>query len=628
MTASSIEISPPDEVIIGGVPDQPFEIALQVQAGMSIDIDHYPSDVSVVEIGTGSGGGAGSPGDSAYQVWLDAGNSGTVEDFIAYLIGPAGAPGDPGEKGDPGPPGADGEQGPAGPAGADSTVPGPQGETGPQGPVGPKGDTGDTGPAGPEGPVGPKGDTGDTGPQGETGPVGPEGPGGPQGIQGDPGPKGDTGDEGPQGIQGPAGPQGPAGADGADSTVPGPEGPAGPTEVSGDDGNVATLGSDGKVFVPPSAGDSWTAPNYASESLPEAAPVGEIAFDTDTQRLVVKSGTPWKQYLTQDDLPAPTGIPRSTSSPHSVSGEQGDLYITTLGADPPQMPGLWINTTFEGTGTEWKQFATTDVLDWHIYEDANPHPQYLKASGQITDISAGHTEELYTIRVTGDGGDTGAWIDRNSKWFRMNDLDSYRRVQWDNEYLEWRGAPARNNTVGWRIFTREQSSDATRNMTVPIMEMQADRNTRTRLWAVMPNGGVLHPRSDTTAGSQWTTDFTGTLETTHPDIAQHKINGVVRAWSNEWGAIRGRNPYTSWADSLVRGVINDGDYVNGGNFMELADRRTGRASDTLWGVRWQDGRMTQGGNLVGAVYTLESGQTEVDIPSTLPAGTLIVRKTA
>jgi hypothetical protein len=51
--------------------------------------------------------GAGLPGESAYQAWLDAGNAGTQADFLASLVG------DPGPQG---PPGAPGGQGPAGPA--------------------------------------------------------------------------------------------------------------------------------------------------------------------------------------------------------------------------------------------------------------------------------------------------------------------------------------------------------------------------------------------------------------------------------------------------------------------------------------------------------------------------------
>jgi len=107
-------------------------------------------------------------GLSAYEVAVAEGYEGTVDEWLASLVGP---------------------QGPQG----------PQGATGATGPQGPKGDTGATGA------TGPKGDKGDTGATGATGPTGPQGPKGETGATGPTGPKGDTGPTGPQGPQGPAG---------------------------------------------------------------------------------------------------------------------------------------------------------------------------------------------------------------------------------------------------------------------------------------------------------------------------------------------------------------------------------------------------------------------------------------
>lgn len=113
----------------------------------------------------GKDGTNGIDGKSAYQIWLDAGNTGTEEDYLISLKGEKGETGAQGEKGD-------------------------TGEVGPQGPKGDKGDTGE------QGIPGEKGDAGATGPQGPKGDTGEQGP---QGIQGEVGP------QGPQGIQGPAG---------------------------------------------------------------------------------------------------------------------------------------------------------------------------------------------------------------------------------------------------------------------------------------------------------------------------------------------------------------------------------------------------------------------------------------
>jgi hypothetical protein len=83
-------------------------------------------------------GPTGPQGDSAYQIWLSLGNTGTATDFINSLTGPAGAQGPQGLQGTQGPQGADGPQGPAGPQG----IAGPAGSQGPQGIQGPAGSNG------------------------------------------------------------------------------------------------------------------------------------------------------------------------------------------------------------------------------------------------------------------------------------------------------------------------------------------------------------------------------------------------------------------------------------------------------------------------------------------------------
>lgn len=119
----------------------------------------------------GIDGTNGVDGASAYQVWLDQGNTGTELDFIASLKGEVGPQGPQGIQGLPGINGSDGAEGPQGPAG-------PQG---PQGIQGIKGDTGEQGIQGPQGPTGPQGIQGIQGPQGEPGTTGLPGVGVPAG---------------------------------------------------------------------------------------------------------------------------------------------------------------------------------------------------------------------------------------------------------------------------------------------------------------------------------------------------------------------------------------------------------------------------------------------------------------
>ena len=102
----------------------------------------------------GPAGEKGPQGYSAYAAWrtLEGNENGTVEEFIESLRGPAG------EKGEMGPQGPAGEQGPQG----------EQGPEGPQGPAGEKGEMGPQGPAGEKGEMGPQGPAGEKGEDGRT----------------------------------------------------------------------------------------------------------------------------------------------------------------------------------------------------------------------------------------------------------------------------------------------------------------------------------------------------------------------------------------------------------------------------------------------------------------------------
>ena len=133
----------------------------------------------------------GATGKSAYEVWVDLGNTGTEQDFLDSLVG---------------------ETGPIGPIG----------ETGPIGPIG------ETGPIGPIGETGPVGPIGETGPVGEQGLPGTNGTDGTNGIDGEDGLSayqiwlnlGNTGTEQDfiNSLEGPVGEQGLPGTNGTDGT--------------------------------------------------------------------------------------------------------------------------------------------------------------------------------------------------------------------------------------------------------------------------------------------------------------------------------------------------------------------------------------------------------------------------
>lgn len=81
---------------------------------------HKPFTIGAVETGA-----RGEPGKSAYEIWKEQGNDGTIEDFLNSLRGKQGRPGIPGVKGDKGDPGERGATGATGATGA----PGKNGQT-------------------------------------------------------------------------------------------------------------------------------------------------------------------------------------------------------------------------------------------------------------------------------------------------------------------------------------------------------------------------------------------------------------------------------------------------------------------------------------------------------------------
>lgn len=114
-----------------------------IESGHSLAVN-YISDTSFSLVatkqnsGTGGQGEKGDPGDSAYQIAVKNGFTGSETEWLASLNGETGPQG---PKGDTGPQGPKGDTGDTGPQG-------PQGETGPQGPKGDKGDKGDPGESG------------------------------------------------------------------------------------------------------------------------------------------------------------------------------------------------------------------------------------------------------------------------------------------------------------------------------------------------------------------------------------------------------------------------------------------------------------------------------------------------
>jgi hypothetical protein len=315
-------------------------------------------------------------GDSAYDVAVKNGFTGTEAEWLLSLVGIQGIPG---PQGNIGPAGSAGAQGPIGPVGPSGTVTieglvyrgvwtilvpalfeygdvvsydggsyvrvvtgstdngtvtpndnsdwvllaaqGADGPTGPQGPAGGIGPQGPTGGNGPAGPTGLKGDTGAQGPQGEQGVQGADGP---AGIQGDKGDKGDIGNTGATGDVGAVGPQGPIGLTGLQGLTgsAGAVGSTGPQGVKGDAGPVGPAGLEWKSsWVANASYDKDDAVGYADSSWFCLLTHSGISTPPDSDP------TRWALLASQGAIgpQGPTGAAGATGSqgPQGVQGPAG-----------------------------------------------------------------------------------------------------------------------------------------------------------------------------------------------------------------------------------------------------------------------------------------------------------------
>lgn len=117
------------------------------------------------------------------------------------------------------------------------------------------------------------------------------------------------------------------------------------------------------------------------------------------------------------------------------------------------------------------------------------------------------------------------------------------------------------------------------------------------------------------------------LLATQPNLSEVKINGIVRSWFNEAGFFRGRQHYVDYADALVRGVIEEGDFTGltngGGNWIELVTRLVPDGpARKLWGVRWSNGKVVRNGVEVPDLWM--RGSASSALQSEMPAGTVLV----
>lgn len=88
--------TPTVQVTGNGAAANPYVMTVRISAdsGNALTVG---SDGGLFSSGGGGGGGTPGPaGKSAYDLWLEEGNTGTVSDFLDSLVGPPGPAGPPG----------------------------------------------------------------------------------------------------------------------------------------------------------------------------------------------------------------------------------------------------------------------------------------------------------------------------------------------------------------------------------------------------------------------------------------------------------------------------------------------------------------------------------------------------
>lgn len=229
------------------------------------------------------------------------------------------------------------------------------------------------------------------------------------------------------------------------------------------------------------------------------------------------------------------------------------------------------------------------------------------------------TNDMFArVNIPHDGSSAANWKDRLAFYFDGT------RSGYFNEYGEIRSRPARSTTIGMRAMSRTDAADdldafqvaqtGANNVVFGVSKKYLTTNglVKRNTYSTVPSDNYLQR-----------TDIGYPIDANSPEVDQVWVDSKKVSWRNEWGALRGRNPYTTWSDSLLRAIIDSGDFVaNNGNAIEIVDRRTA-PSTISYGRKWTDGSLVRNGNPMADVYVMESGGTP---PANLPPGTVIIEK--
>jgi len=181
---------------------------------------------------------------------------------------------------------------------------------------------------------------------------------------------------------------------------------------------------------------------------------------------------------------------------------------------------MFVGAVINGSGqlVLTKQDTTTITVGYvqdHsqlIHLSADDHPQYALADGTRGDFATvaqgtladdarpntqaaisfngdGSTAWVERTTIVNDGTASSGWVNRE-EFYYDNTVGggAPKLTSFKNEFGEYRGVPAKHNTVPWRLFERNASSDTAHDASVPMLEIMDDRGTRTSLWSLVNVG--------------------------------------------------------------------------------------------------------------------------------------------
>jgi hypothetical protein len=175
----------------------------------------------------------------------------------------------------------------------------------------------------------------------------------------------------------------------------------------------------------------------------------------------------------------------------------GHLKFTTVEGDTIDLGSIKAHAGLSGlTNDDHTQYAKADGSRGAFATPAqgtkadNARKNKDIATNNIS-LSDPTNDIVENVLIVDDGSSTSAWPNRIQ--FKFQDSHSTRNTSAFNEYGEFRGAPAKHNTVAARWFVNDNPSytDGTaRDATVPIIELMDDRTNRNHLWGVYADGRV------------------------------------------------------------------------------------------------------------------------------------------